>query len=136
MRWLSEPDQGMYDAINKGMRLATGEILAYLNSDDLYFPWTLEAVVDGLRAADPDADLVYGGRVCSRVTSTGVAAGISLPAGRRRQGLSVSGRLPGTAAGLLATASLDEVGPFDDSLRYVADCDYWMRAGERHTFSR
>src|SRR4030067_3134955 len=36
MRWLSEPDNGMYQAINKGMRLANGEILAYLNSDDLY----------------------------------------------------------------------------------------------------
>ena len=39
----SEPDAGMYDAINKGMHQAKGDILAYLNSDDLYFPWTLRS---------------------------------------------------------------------------------------------
>ena len=38
LRWISEPDGGMYNAINKGLRMASGDILAYLNSDDLYFP--------------------------------------------------------------------------------------------------
>src|SRR4029078_7097043 len=59
MPWQSEPDRGMYDAINKGMRQATGEILCYLNSDDLFFPWTLETVVAAFEA-DPSADLVIG----------------------------------------------------------------------------
>lgn len=42
--WVSEEDGGNYDAINKGFSKATGEILAWLNSDDLYCPWTLRTV--------------------------------------------------------------------------------------------
>jgi glycosyltransferase involved in cell wall biosynthesis len=41
---INEPDSGMYDAINKGFKSSTGEILAWLNADDIYFPWTLSAV--------------------------------------------------------------------------------------------
>jgi glycosyltransferase involved in cell wall biosynthesis len=42
--WISEPDGGMYAGIAKGMARATGEILAWLNSDDLYMPWALALV--------------------------------------------------------------------------------------------
>ncbi len=42
--WESKPDSGQYDAIQKGFERSSGEIMAYLNSDDLYFPWTLRVV--------------------------------------------------------------------------------------------
>jgi glycosyltransferase involved in cell wall biosynthesis len=42
--WTSEPDGGQFDAINKGFARATGEIMAWLNADDLYCPWTFETV--------------------------------------------------------------------------------------------
>jgi len=44
--WVSEPDKGMYDAIEKGFRHSTGDILAWLNSDDIYFPWALQTVAE------------------------------------------------------------------------------------------
>ena len=44
--WVSEPDAGHYDAINKGFAHTTGEIMAWINSDDKYLPWTFSAVVD------------------------------------------------------------------------------------------
>lgn len=43
-KWLSEKDNGMYDAIMKGLRMATGEIVAWLNSDDMYHPGALSIV--------------------------------------------------------------------------------------------
>ena len=42
--WVSEPDDGQYDAVRKGFELGSGEIMAWLNADDLYFPWALETV--------------------------------------------------------------------------------------------
>jgi glycosyltransferase involved in cell wall biosynthesis len=58
-RWLSEPDRGQADAINKGLRLATGEIVAWLNSDDLYLPGAIRQAVQAL-AEHPEAGMVYG----------------------------------------------------------------------------
>ena len=42
--WVSEPDRGQYDALNKGFARSTGGIMGWLNSDDLHFPWTLDTV--------------------------------------------------------------------------------------------
>src|SRR5437773_2570284 len=42
--WVSEPDRGQYDAINKGFARSTGEIMAWLNSDDMLFPWACRTV--------------------------------------------------------------------------------------------
>lgn len=42
--WCSEPDGGQYAAVNKGFEKATGDVLAWINSSDLYFPWTLQSV--------------------------------------------------------------------------------------------
>ena len=56
--WVSEPDQGQADAINKGLRLARGEIVAWLNSDDAYLPGAVAQAVEALEH-DPDLGMVY-----------------------------------------------------------------------------
>ena len=54
-----EKDRGMYDAVNRGLRRASGEILAYLNCDEQYLPGTLSAVADYFKA-HPEVDVVFG----------------------------------------------------------------------------
>ena len=62
LHWLTEPDRGQSDAINKGVRLAGSDIVGWLNADDLYFPGALHAVGAAFRD-HPDAAVVYGGGV-------------------------------------------------------------------------
>ena len=57
--WISEKDNGQSDAINKGFKMAKGEILVWLNSDDTYLPGAISAVVDYFRA-NPEKRVVYG----------------------------------------------------------------------------
>jgi len=57
--WVSEPDLGQTDAINKGFSHVTGEIMAWLNSDDTYHPNAVSEAVDLLQA-NPQIGLVYG----------------------------------------------------------------------------
>jgi GT2 family glycosyltransferase len=61
-RWVSEPDLGQADAINRGFDGTTGEIMAWLNSDDLLLPGTLP-YVGSYFARHPDVDVVYGNRM-------------------------------------------------------------------------
>jgi glycosyltransferase involved in cell wall biosynthesis len=57
--WISEKDSGQSDAINKGLKRATGEIVAWLNSDDLYLPHTLSTVAEVFKK-NPNVNLIYG----------------------------------------------------------------------------
>lgn len=57
--WISEKDQGQYDAINKGFAHSSGEIMAWLNSDDIYMPWTLKTVAE-IFSEFPQIDWIMG----------------------------------------------------------------------------
>ncbi len=57
MRWISEPDKGLYDAMNKGISMATGDVIGILNSDDFY---TSDDVLSKVADAIQDVDAVYG----------------------------------------------------------------------------
>lgn len=56
---ISEPDNGQADAVNKGLKLTTGEIIGWLNSDDIYYPNAIGAVCEFFDK-NPDIDIVYG----------------------------------------------------------------------------
>lgn len=66
--FISEPDGGHADALNKGMQRATGSILAFINSDDFYLPGAFALVAQQFQGGEP-ADLIYGG--CLLVDQTG-----------------------------------------------------------------
>jgi len=69
--WVSEPDSGQAEAINKGMQHATGEILAWLNSDDMLMPGSLFIIARHLEES-PTTDVVYGHRVLVNETGEDV----------------------------------------------------------------
>jgi glycosyltransferase involved in cell wall biosynthesis len=59
LRWVSEPDNGQSDAINKGLRMATGDLVAWLNADDYYLNQAL-TMIGQFAASNSDLDIVYG----------------------------------------------------------------------------
>jgi glycosyltransferase involved in cell wall biosynthesis len=59
LTWVSEPDKGQTDAINKGFRRATGDVVAWLNADDYYLPGAF-ARVNEVFSEQPNTDILYG----------------------------------------------------------------------------
>jgi glycosyltransferase involved in cell wall biosynthesis len=59
LRWKSEPDEGQSDALNKALKVATGDVIGWLNADDRYRPKCFEAVIRGFER-HPNADILYG----------------------------------------------------------------------------
>src|SRR5437660_8241254 len=73
-----EKDSGMYDAVNRGLRRAAGDILAYLNCDEQYLPGTLRVVADFF-AKHPDVDVAFGNVVIFARTGQYVCSREVLP---------------------------------------------------------
>ena len=112
----------MYQAVNRGFARANGEILAYLNSDDLYFPWSVELAVRSLQAG---ADLVYGDALLLDDATGRLRPHFQLP--YRREFLLSIGSFAQPATWWRRTLH-DRIGGFDETLRYAADLDFYIRA--------
>jgi glycosyltransferase involved in cell wall biosynthesis len=126
--WRSEPDGGMYDAINKGFHLSHGEILGYLNSDDLLAPWALETVIEAFDA-HPNVSVVYGDAL--ELNPPSVDPKLQVPMDHER--LVRYGSLIQPAV-FWRRAVFDRHGGFDASLQFVGDLDYWLRLSGSERF--
>lgn len=60
MRWISEPDKGMYDGINKGIRMATGDVVGIINSDDFYHRTDIFQIIQDTFEQHPGIEAIYG----------------------------------------------------------------------------
>lgn len=123
LKWISEPDAGMYDAINKGIRLASGELLAYLNADDRYYPYTVETVVRAF-AADPGLDFVYG--PCTYIDERGRSLFVLRPLPYPLLRWSIRLLWPQPTC-FWRRRVHDRVGFFDTAFRALGDADFFSR---------
>ena len=122
-RWVSEPDAGIYDAVNKGFRLASGDIHCYLNTDDRFFPYSVEAAVEGFNR-HPEVGLLFGDLAAyDEQADTGW---INFYPRRISAHLRRGGLLSQPTAFWRASAGR-ATGEFDVSLRLASDIDYWVR---------
>ncbi len=121
--WVSEPDGGQAEAINKGLQHARGEILAWLNSDDIYLPGAIQSALDTLRA-NPQAGMVYGDAIT--IDSSG------RPLNRLAfgdWGLSelMNFRVICQPAVFMRRSVLEQAGYLDASFHYMLDHHLWLR---------
>jgi glycosyltransferase involved in cell wall biosynthesis len=121
--WVSERDGGQTDAINKGLARARGDILAYLNSDDVLRPNAVERAIAHFRR-NPACDLLYG--KAHYLNEQDEIIGIYATADYSFERLMMDCCICQPAA-FWRAAIARKVGPFDDRLNYVMDFDYWLR---------
>jgi len=133
MRWISEPDNGMYQAINKGMRMAKGEILGYLNADDLYLPWAIQVVVDSFNN-NPCAHVVYGDLIHMAMNDQHALVLFLPPEYLLKLHLRVCSLAQ--PAVFWRRRVLEVLHGFDERLRIVGDYDFWVRAMARFDFKK
>lgn len=123
-RWWSRPDKGQSHAINQGFKIAEGDILAWINSDDYYEPGTFEFVVKKFQE-NPDVDLIYGD-------------GYIINESLNKKNISINGSasleklLKGKCyifqpSTFFSKRVLNKIGLLDENLHYAMDYDLWIR---------
>jgi glycosyltransferase involved in cell wall biosynthesis len=121
--WVSEADHGQAEAINKGFQHAKGEIVAWLNSDDMYLPGAVQSAVDALQA-EPGVGMVYGDAITID------------PSGRPMNRLAfgeweladlMNFRVICQPAVFMRRAVLEKAGYLDTSYHFMLDHHLWLR---------
>jgi glycosyltransferase involved in cell wall biosynthesis len=124
VRWISEPDQGQSQALNKGFARVQGEIRAYLNSDDTLLPGAIEKAVNHF-VVHPECDMVYG--KAHLVDEDDRVLGDYETGEYSFERLLQQGCYICQPAAFWRTRIADKVGPFDETLHLSLDFDYWQR---------
>lgn len=128
LHWISGPDGGISDAMNKGLVLATGEVVAFLHADDFYQDNDVLNSVAGIFAAQPQVEWLTGG--VHYVNDTGhIVKRYSVRRWSYQRIL--RGNILFHPATFVRKRVLEAVGGFDTRLRYTMDYDLWLRLGNR-----
>jgi len=127
IRWVSEKDKGQSDAMNKGLRLARGSLIGFLNADDFYEPDALPAARQILETL-PEPSLLIGN--CNVIDETGKLLWLNRPDTRYYQLLQVwRFKMPNNPSSYFYHRSLHEkIGEFDVDEHYVMDYEFLLKA--------
>jgi glycosyltransferase involved in cell wall biosynthesis len=122
--WVSKPDQGQTDAINKGFAHARGEVFAWLNSDDTYQPGAITQAIEFLQV-HPQAAMVYGD--ANLIDEQGKVIG-RFPARQTNLKKMLRGSVHIPQQTTFFWAHMwRQVGPLDPSFQFAMDYDLWVR---------
>jgi glycosyltransferase involved in cell wall biosynthesis len=134
LRWISEKDNGISSALNKGFALATGDAIGVIGDDDFYAP-EIFAVIAAEFAAYPDAGLVSGN--CEFIDNENRVTNIQRASYTSRKELIQCWRFWGKRVAIAAPSTfiskrvIDEVGGFDEADRYAMDYHHWLKITEK-----
>lgn len=127
IRWISESDEGQSDAMNKGIQLARGELVGFLNADDFYEPGALKTAVGAL-ATLPVPSLLIGN--CKVIDDEGNLLWLNRPDTKFYQLLQAwRFKMPNNPSSYFYHRSLhDVIGNFEVNEHYVMDYDFLLKA--------
>lgn len=123
LRWVSEKDKGVYDGMNRGARLAQGDLIGFLNADDFY---CRQDALAAIATAAPGYDAVCAAVAIVREDEPGRLVR-SYGAGSFRPWMLRFGHMPPHPGFYVRREAWIDVGPFDDSLRIAGDFDWMVR---------
>lgn len=127
--WKNEPDRGQSHAVNKGWKRSTGELTAWLNSDDVYRPNAICKMAEVFRQY-PKTVVVIG--ACAITDARLNVLRHKKPKYLDAEDLMLGGSVPGQPSVFIRTRLVEEIGGLDESLHYVLDWEYWLRIGIRY----
>jgi glycosyltransferase involved in cell wall biosynthesis len=124
VKWSSEPDNGVVDAVNKGLKRARGQIVTIQSSDDLYLPGAIRAAVEFMQIND-DVAIVYGDIEHIDESSRLIGKDVLQPFDIKHY-LGRFTYIPQPGA-FFRAEMIGELGGWREEVSYAADADFWLR---------
>lgn len=121
--WVSEKDRGQADGVNKGFAKATGQIIGWLNSDDLYYPGAIAGAVEAIQQ-HPDASFVYSD--VESIDENGTPFNLMRYGDWKLADL-MTFKIIGQPGVFMRRKVLEQAGYLDLSYNYLLDVHLWLR---------
>jgi len=130
LKWISESDEGQSDALNKGFRIAKGEIIGWLNSDDVYFSKDVISYVVEQFIKNPNIDIIYGNDVFVDLNNNifRVRQLFNWNYNKLLRGLSISQPATFFRKDIILKNHLNK------NLQFGMDLEFWLRLGKSYAF--
>jgi len=132
IRWISENDNGQTDAINKGLKLTRGDIIGWINSDDIYYEGALSKIMNFFRE-HPDIEVLYGD--ADHIDKDGNLIELYYTEDWNYNRLKEICFICQPTV-FFRRRIMEKAGPLDKNLRYCMDYEYWLRLGAITPFVR